>query len=178
MKIELTCPECQSLIRVEASRSGQQVRCPVCSFISPVPMEGEVVEPAKVGGDPPTPPKPDSYGTFRPRNQPTTLIGVDQRILLSFIWGIGSILSNFVCCGPHRGLCPGGDRTGQRCGFEKSFSTIRDHDQSYWDDHWCRDFACEAFLAFVVRIDREQARHESGDSKHSPCQLGGRNEKT
>ncbi len=37
MKIELTCPQCQSVLRLDAEHAGKLARCPVCSELIKIP---------------------------------------------------------------------------------------------------------------------------------------------
>jgi ribosomal protein S27E len=130
MKIELTCPGCQSTVRVDAVHAGKQVRCPVCGCISQVPLDAKVVEDIVEGEtpEPTAPAKPsrsirDSVFDRPPVSNLPQRIGngnprpIDNRFLLAFMWGIGSIISNFVCCGPIVGtiLAVVGLYNGLRC---------------------------------------------------------------
>lgn len=106
MKIELTCPDCNSSIRVDDVHAGKQVRCPVCNCISQVPVAGEVVaKPAKpVMGDSatrtPISGLPDHVGNGRRRDRRT----FDRKIFWAFFWATGAIANNFICCGSFVGM--------------------------------------------------------------------------
>ena len=39
MKIELTCPYCEAVLRVDAEHAGKQLRCPTCQSLVPIPTE-------------------------------------------------------------------------------------------------------------------------------------------
>lgn len=97
MKIELTCPECHSTIRVDDVHTGKQVCCPVCSRITQIPIKGEVVD------RPPTQPidisivgQGDSKNRNSGRSDKAPLL--DQYLMLAFVWGIASVVCNFFCC--------------------------------------------------------------------------------
>ncbi len=38
MKIELTCPSCQTVLRVDAEHAGKQLRCPTCQGLTQIPV--------------------------------------------------------------------------------------------------------------------------------------------
>ena len=106
MKIELTCPNCNSTIRVDEVHAGKQVRCPVCSCISQVPVDGEVVaKPTKPviedsATDTPISGLPNRVGNERRRNRKT----FDRKIFWAFFWATGAIANNFLCCGSFVGM--------------------------------------------------------------------------
>lgn len=103
MKIELSCPDCQSTIRVEEIHAGKQVRCPVCSCISQVPVDGEVLSPPrpKIGDsalNSPISGLPAQIGSGRNRNRDRRAI--DKKIVWSFVWAGAALGCTFFCCGP------------------------------------------------------------------------------
>lgn len=107
MKIELTCPDCNSTIRVEAIHSGKQVRCPVCSCISQVPVDGEVLPPPKprIGDSSSNSPisgLPKRVGNTRNRRRDRRAL--DKRIVWAFIWAAVALGNTFFCCGPILGI--------------------------------------------------------------------------
>ncbi len=117
MKIEITCPECESLMRLDAENVGKQARCPVCSTITQIPLDAKRIEPEqseKAGSSPPsdTPGLHDSHFDEREpdfKNRPTSsrnqvAFGLDLPIVYGLGLGILSIVANFVCCGPYLGL--------------------------------------------------------------------------
>ena len=108
MKIELTCPDCNATIRVDQVHAGKQVRCPVCSCISQVPVGGEVV------AQPPKPQIGDSASRSPISGLPTRVgnrrrerrdrRAIDQKIVMAFVWASVSMGNTFFCCGPIVGI--------------------------------------------------------------------------
>ena len=43
MKIEVTCSNCQSVLRVASEHSGKQLRCPTCGTLCNIPFSNEIV---------------------------------------------------------------------------------------------------------------------------------------
>ena len=98
MKIEITCPECESLMRLDAENVGKQARCPVCSTITQIPLDAKRIEPEqseKAGSSPPsdTPGLHDSHFDEREpdfKNRPTSSRNqVAFRLDLPIVYGTG-----------------------------------------------------------------------------------------
>ena len=107
MKIEFTCPECKTLMRLAAEDAGKQARCPVCSTISQIPLDSQAAKSSTAKqisreSDFQEPnPKPENSSQS---SQAGTVIGLDREILYGIGLGMASLGSNFVCCGVYVGL--------------------------------------------------------------------------
>ena len=119
MKIEFTCPECKTLMRLAVENAGKQARCPVCSTISQIPLGSQPVKPRAAKPISREPdfdePNPQPRNNKRSRkdsppenssqsSQAGTFIGLDREIIYGIGLGMASLGSNFVCCGVYVGL--------------------------------------------------------------------------
>ena len=101
MKIELTCPHCDSILRVDAEHAGKQLRCPRCQMLTPIPDE-----PAPFADSTPASQSTPFSNSNRPANasstspeyiNPTSPSQVSSDETLSLILGFVGIVMNIGC---------------------------------------------------------------------------------
>lgn len=108
MKIEVSCSECQSVLRVSEEHRGKQLRCPVCEHLNPIPISGSSNSTATPSDAHATSPYDDSADAnfdysepvFDPQNiQGGQATNQSSDLSTSIVLGILGIVLNMSCGG-------------------------------------------------------------------------------
>lgn len=97
MKIELTCPHCESVLRIDAGHAGKQARCPSCQNLTLIPSDSAPVE-ETIPYAKQLPPEDDSPYSPPPEYvnaSPPQQVSTDDTI--SLVLGIVGIVMNIGC---------------------------------------------------------------------------------
>ena len=101
MKIELKCPTCESVLRVDAQHAGKQLRCPNCQNVTAIPLD--VTNPTSFPTEPSVFDQPmddvnETHPHYIASNATTTNEDSSQQTT-SLIFGLLGIVLTFGCSG-------------------------------------------------------------------------------